>query len=675
MTTRYSRRQLLAGLGVAAGAAMARKLPIEATTAKPLCGISPLLASPYNAAGGVDFKVSSPDGQITVNIKQQADKSLTYNVTLGDRLVVEDSPLGLFMQVVIRTKTVHSSGELWVNDEMGDFSKGLSIVKQDNSIINETYRLPSGKKSTYVNHCNELALTFRNSGGMLMVLSVRAYNDGIAYRYAFPATEKTPAGTYTRVTKEYSAFKIPIGSKGWNQPWEYCNESIYRKGEVGDDFMDEMSFPALFQTPKNDWILLTEAAVYGNYCACRLEGKPGGIFKVCLYKGDDFRGKTVELPVSNNLPFETPWRVAIVGKTLAPIVETNIVENLNPPSEFSDWSWIKPGRTSWTWWYDEFSKANKRQMAVTYPVDRQAWDEFFANEMGWEYGCGRHQFGYDWTGKYRGFSDRERLLTLGPNLEAALDADLAAQQANGMTINKCDFMDSDSQERMRDYDLIAEMCAKHKIMLNWHGAAIPRGQRRRWPNLIGYEAVYGEEQYILSQGPTLLHRLCLPFTRNVVGPMDFTPVDFSTIDSKRRNTDAAELSLAVLYENGFAYWGDAPQVYRSIPAAMSFLKKCPAAWDETRFVDGYPGEYVVLARRKDDTWFIGSMQNGPERTVSVPLRFLDPSDSYQLELHHDGADKHQIETDTQPVKTSDELNIRLLENGGFCGVISPRDKS
>jgi len=336
-------------------------------------------------------------------------------------------------------------------------------------------------------------------------------------------------------------------------------------------------------------------------------------------------------------------------------------------------SWIKPGRTSWTWWYEEFTKANKSQMAVTYPVDRQAWDEFFANEMGWEYGLGRGEFGYDWTGKYRGFSDRERLLTLGPNLEAALDADLAQREASGMKWNKCDFMDSDSQERMRDYDLIARMCAKHKIMLNWHGAAVPRGQRRRWPNLIGYEGVLGEEFYILYQGPTLLHRLCLPFTRNVVGPMDFTPVDFSTIDSKRQNTDAAELSLAVLYENGLAYWGDAPQVYRSIPAAMSFLKKCPAAWDETRFVDGYPGEFVVLARRKGDTWFVGGMQNGPERTVSVPLGFLDRRAAYQLELHHDGTDKHEIKTETQPVKTNDKLKVRLLENGGFCGVITPRD--
>jgi hypothetical protein len=631
----------------------------------------PWLALVAVSVHGADaWKVSSPDGKITVNIQQQADKSLTCSVRLGDRPVVEDSPLGLFMQFV-----TNSGRGLWVNNEIGDFSKGLTFVKEDKSTINETYPLPSGKKSTYVNHCNELALTFRNPDEMLMVLSVRAYDDGMAYRYAFPTTEKTPAGTYTRITKEYSAFKIPMGSKGWNQPWASNTESLYRKGEVGKDFMDDVGFPALFQTPKNDWVLLTEAAVYGNYCACRLEGEPGGVFKVCLYKETDGRGKAWELPVSNNLPFETPWRVVIVGKTLAPIIETNIVENLNPPSEVSDMRWIKPGRTSWTWWYDEFSKANKSRMAVIYPVDRQAWDEFAANEMGWEYGCGRHQFGYDWTGKYRGFSDRERLLTLGPNLEAALDADLAAREASGMTINKCDFMDGDSRDRMRDYDAIAKMSAKHKIMLNWHGAALPRGQRRRWPNLVGYEGVLGAEYYIWSQGPTLIHRLCLPFTRNVVGPMDFTGVDFSTIDAKRQNTDAAELSEAVLYENGFSYWGDAPEIYRSIPAAMSFLKKCPAAWDETRFVDGYPGEYVVLARRKGDTWFIGGMQNGPARTVTVPLGFLDRRAAYQLELHHDGADKHEIKTETQSVMANSELKIRLLENGGFCGVISPRDKS
>jgi hypothetical protein len=636
--------------------------------------------------GADAWKVSSPDGKIIVNIEQQADKGLTYSVRLGGRPVVEDSPLGLFMKVV-----ANSGRGLWVNNELGDFSKGLTFVKEDESTINETYSLPSGKKSTYVNHCNELALTFRNSGEMLMVLSVRAYDDGTAYRYAFPATEKTPAGTYTQITQEYSAFKIPMGSKGWNQPWAYNGESLYRKGEVGKDFMDDVGFPALFQTPKNDWVLLTEAAVYGNYCACRLEGKTGGVFKLCLYKENDGIGKARELPVNNNLPFEIPWRVAIVGATLAPIIEANIVENLNPPSEVSDMSWIKPGRTSWTWWYDEFSQRNKSKMAVIYPVDNRVWDEFAANEMGWEYGCGRHQFYYDWTGKYRGFSDRERLLTLGPNLEAALDADMAAREARGMTINKSDFMDGDSQDRMREYDAIAKMSAKHKIMLNWHGAALPRGQRRRWPNLVGYEGVLGAEYYITNwsvtpsvrgyegvlgaeYGPTLFHRLCLPFTRNVVGPMDFTGVDFSTIDAKRQNTDAAELSEAVLYENGISYWGDAPEVYRSIPAAMSFLKKCPAAWDETRFVDGYPGQYVVLARRKGDTWFIGGMQNGPERTVTVPFSFLDRRAAYQLDLHHDGANKHEIKTETQSVKATDELKIRWLENGGFCGIISPRDK-
>ena len=641
-----------------------------------LCTFAWLAVAAVSVQGADVWKVSSPNGEVTANIQQQADKSLTFSVRLGDRPVVEDSPLGLFIQFVINT-----GRGLWANDKIGDFSKGLTFIKEDKSTINETYRLPSGKKSTYVNHCNELALTFRNSGDVLMVLSVRAYDDGMAYRYAFPTTKKLPAATYTQITKEYSAFKIPMGSKGWNQPWEYCGESLYRKGEVGKDFMDDVGFPALFQTPKNDWVLLTEAAVYGNYCACRLEGKPGGVFKVCLYKENNGAGKARELPVSNNLPFETPWRVAIVGKTLAPIVETNIVENLNPPSEFSDWSWIKPGRTSWPWWYDEFIKANKSKMAVIYPIGAnpespefcRGRDEFAANEMGWEYGCGRHQMYYDWTGKYRGFSDRERLLTLGPNLEAALDADLAAAEANGITINKDDFMDSDSQERMREYDAISKISAKHKIMMNWHGAALPRGQRRRWPNLIGYEGVEGAEYYIWSQGPTLLHRLCLPFTRNVVGPMDFTGVDFSTIDEKRQNTDAAEISEAVLYENGISYWGDAPEIYRSIPAAMSFLKKCPTAWDETRFVDGYPGEYVVLARRKGDTWFIGGMQNGPARTVTVPLGFLDRRSAYQLELHHDGGDKHEIKTETQSVKANTELKIRLLENGGFCGVISPRD--
>ena len=190
--------------------------------------------------------------------------------------------------------------------------------------------------------------------------------------------------------------------------------------------------------------------------------------------------------------------------------------------------------------------------------------------------------------------------------------------------------------------------------------------------MVGYEGVYGAEWYKMAGGLSVFHRLCLPFTRNVVGPMDFTGVTFTgPAAGKRNNSDAAELALAVLYENGISYWGDHPDAYRARPAAMGFLKKCPSAWEETKFVAGYPGEFVCLARKglRSETWFIAGMSALPPRDVSIPLRFLTAGKEYRLTLHRDGADGTRIETETRTVHVGRVLTLHLVNNGGFAGTI------
>jgi alpha-glucosidase len=301
--------------------------------------------------------------------------------------------------------------------------------------------------------------------------------------------------------------------------------------------------------------------------------------------------------------------------------------------------------------------------------------------MGWEYGAGRGQTWCDWSGTYSARPSpglKEELSAKG-TLAEELDKELGERAARGAVLFKCDFMDSDSQERVKDYDLIAQVCMKHKMMLNWHGARVPGGERRRWPHMIGYEGVYGAEWYKEDvggddAGPSVFHRLCLPFTRNAIGPMDYTGVTFTgEAADQRNNSDAAELAIAMLYETGFSYWGDHPDAYRARPAAMSFLKKCPSAWEDTKYIDGYPGEFVCLARKSLDgkTWFIGAMSNQPAREVQISLDFLTEGETYEMELHRDGADRSIIETDNRRVTSDTVLRIRMLENGGFCGVFTP----
>jgi len=648
-----------------------------------LIGLTGLLAqrgvaSDRDGAPG-HWSLASPDGKIVVSI-QLAEASLrsgpqlSYAVRRAKIKVIERSPLGVTME----------GGE-------GNFTGNLKFSKAQKAVIDETYTLPSGKKRLYVNHANELTLTLLNESNREMSVCFRAYNDGIAYRYHFPG-----AGEQRVILTEASAFVIPLGSKAWGQPWvsSQNHESLYMSGVVGKDFFTgpnfdparieaktrpsyvvgknystsgEIWFPLLCELPGKDaWVLLTEAAVYGDYCCSRLQYTSGGSFCV---RHDHARASDPEDKLTSTLPWTTPWRVAVIGSTLAPIVETVICENLNPPSEISDMSWIKPGRTSWTWWYD-----SKDDGAMGAAADRQLF-EAFADEMGWEYGCGRGQTYADWGGSYNAntpISNRRHLLQIGPTLAEALGKQLAEQSANGKVILKCDFMDSDSQERMQDYDLISRLCMKYHIMVNFHGARLPGGERRRWPNVVGYEGVFGAEQYKACDGPTLFHRLCLPFTRNVVGPMDFTGVTFTgSATNKRKNSDAAELAIAMLYENGISYWGDHPDAYRARPAAMSFLKQCPSAWEDTKFVAGYPGEFVCLARQalQSGTWFLGAMANLPAHDVSIPLKFLAADQQYRLTLYHDSPDGKTIQTDTQNVIAATVLKIHLAANGGFAGVI------
>nr|MDQ2730339.1 glycoside hydrolase family 97 catalytic domain-containing protein [Armatimonadota bacterium] len=228
---------------------------------------------------------------------------------------------------------------------------------------------------------------------------------------------------------------------------------------------------------------------------------------------------------------------------------------------------------------------------------------------------------------------------------------------------KADFFDSDSRAAMqlRD-DILREAWANH-LLVNFHGDQTPRGHDRTWPNFLTREGVRGAEYYKFGPYPTPTYNCTLPFTRNVPGPMDYTPVTFST---KNRTTTAAhELALSVVFQSGLLHLADSPESYNSRPAALQFLKAVPADWDETRFLDGYPARYACLARRHGNDWFVGMINAGSARSMSVPLRFLKGG-SYRLDLFYDGKVADTIEMTTSTVSSRTTLQVAVPANGGFA---------
>ncbi|MGC8842415.1 MAG: glycoside hydrolase family 97 catalytic domain-containing protein, partial [bacterium] len=235
---------------------------------------------------------------------------------------------------------------------------------------------------------------------------------------------------------------------------------------------------------------------------------------------------------------------------------------------------------------------------------------------------------------------------------------------------KVDFFDSDCQERIQMYDKVAKVALQYKLMVVYHGATKPSGERRRWPHLLTREGVLGAEYYKWSEGPTAEHNCTLPFTRNAVGPMDYTPVTFS--NNKNQTTYAHQLALAVIFESNIQHLADKPEAYEGIGKALEFLKECPAVWDDTKLLEGYPGRYVTLARKHGDKWFIGSICGGAiSREAVINLGFLDENKDYIAYIYKDGENPKEIIFEERVVKRGDTLRIQLNVNGGCAMEIKP----
>jgi len=615
------------------------------------------------------WKAVSPNGSLTIELKNEQGK-LKYQVFSGKDLIVHPSGLG-------------------IETDGANLSDDLSFVKSGSKLHQENYELKIGKQKKNSPVFNETIVNLKNKSGTMIDISLRAYDNGVAFRYGFG-----DAGKKVTVKKEYSEFVIPEG-KVWLQnysmpaQWNPSYEEDYMNGAaVGTKARDisGWAFPVLFQT-NNHWILITEANAVSSYCGTHLDQNcDNGVYKIAFPTEGEANGIGSIYP-SATIPFVTPWRVIITGRDLGTIVQSNLVYDLSDPNVIGDDSWVKPGRSSWSWWSDHPSSRDYQKLKKYVDLAKDLHWEYSLVDANWnvmnggnidqlaQYAASKNiglSLWYNSGGPQNTVTEQPRDIMNEPDKRKA---EFAKLHRMGIKAVKVDFFGSDKQIIMNLYRDILADAAKEKIMVVFHGCTLPRGWSRTYPNLLSMEGVKGAEQLGWDSAfanNEAQHNTILAYTRNVVGPMDYTPVTFSDYACcPHSTTNTHELALSVIFESGMLHFADSDSSYRSQAASVKqFMGMVPNTWDETKFISGEPGKDIVLARRNNRTWYIAGINGeATEKNLSVELSFLAGLD-YKVTIFSDGSNPREIKTaESDLAKT---IPIKMLPKGGFVVVLEPR---
>ena len=506
--------------------------------------------------------------------------------------------------------------------------------------VTDDYRMLSGKRL----HCTNQARVYEAKLSDNLRLVLRLYNDGVAFRYEW-------SGLRNQVLpKEQTTFLIPEGTKRWMQQWTEAYESFfpltttYKVEPIpsfsgifksAEGYNNRWGYPALISPAEDVFVLLSEANIERRQSAS------------CLYNdGENFRVVPDKNDVRVSGIWRSPWRVAIIG-SLGDVVESTLITDVSSPNKLLDTSWIHPGVVSWIYWAynhgsNDYQIIKKYvDMAVTlklpYVLIDAEWDEMKDGrtiEEAVAYATSQGVKPLIWYNSSVGWVDGAPGPKFRLNKPEDREREFAWCEKIGVAGVKIDFFSGDNQMNM-DYCIdLLECAARHHLLVNFHGATIPRGWQRTYPNLLSTEGVYGAEWY--NNVPTFTaqaarHNATLPFTRNVIGPMDYTPCAFSDSQHPHITSKAHELALTVLFESGLQHLADKPESYLAQPQAVQdFFTELPTVWDETRFVSGCPGKSAVLARRFGHSWYVAGINGLDEaQTFSLDLSFIKPSDRIQ----------------------------------------------
>jgi hypothetical protein len=617
--------------------------------------------------------IPSPDGNLKVTFELDDSGAAFYSVQLNGKDVIAPSSLGLVLG----------------NES---FAENLTLEKRSRlETVEDAYTLLTGKRKECSYRANRRVFSLKNAQGNPLQIIFQVSNDGAAFRYAVPDA----AGKTLSVTREKTAFAfapttvawlqpMPPGKSGWSRT-QPSYEEYYINGPVGQPspMSDGWCFPALFKTADDIWVLICDSDVDENYCAARLaKDSPGGVYHVAFPHPEEHHGSIDPVAPVVAPPFQSPWRVLIVGSDLNTVIASTLMTDVATPCKLADTGFIKPGKAAWHW-----LRYGDKSATLAYA---NRYLDFAAN-MKWEYTLidanWDQSIGYEKMAAFVKEAAAQNVDVLlwynsnGPWNDVALTPkdkmhdptvrrqEFARLRDMGVKGVKIDFFGGDKQATMKLYLDILKDGADYGIMVNCHGATIPRGWQRTYPNLITMEAVRGMEACTFDQADAdkePQHCCVLPFTRNAIGSMDFTPMVFhpKIRGATLVTTPAFELALSVVFESGIQHFGLSPEEYDGMPDyVVSYLQNVPTVWDETRLVDGYPGQFVVMARRSGDRWYIGGINGaGQPKEVALDLSFLTKDATAALII--DGPDRTFIKT-TLDNAAVQKPTLKMPTNGGF----------
>ena len=572
----------------------------------------------------------------------------SYSVSYDNVLFLKPSPLGIIANI-------------------GDFSSGMSLEKNvSTNKIDETYELASIKKSKVHYVANEALFSFTQQGKTIYDVIFRISNNDVAFKYKMYPQGETLSCV---VKQEVTGFAFPDGTTTFLCPQSkpmggFARTSpSYETSYTADDaagkngWGEGYTFPCLFRNGDNGWVLVSETGVNGGYCASRLLGHKGGTYTIGFPQEGEANGNgTVSLGIA--LPGETPWRTITVGKTLAPIVETtvpfDVVKPLYPAKgEYTygrgSWSWIigMDGSTNYKEQlrYIDFSAAMGYQSVL---VDA-LWDKQIGRDKIEElakYGKDKGVALYLWYNSNGYWNDAPQTPRGIMDNAIARRKEMKWMQSIGIRGIKVDFFGGDKQMTMQLYEDILSDANEYGLLVIFHGCTLPRGWERMYPNFASSEAVLASENLHFSQGSCdneAFNATLHPFIRNTVGSMDFGGsalnkyynADNAPRGSRRVTSDVYALATAVLFQSPVQHFALAPNNLTDAPAwAIDFMKEVPTTWDEVRFIDGYPGKYVILARRHGDKWYIAGV-NAQKETLQLKVNLPMFSNGEKVRLFSD----------------------------------------
>jgi alpha-glucosidase len=619
------------------------------------------------------YSISSPDKKIRVSC---IPGLATYHVSYNGEAILKDSKIGIIRE-----------------DE--DFSKDLKVIKASSPrLVKDNYVMINAKKKNISYTANQLFIETKTTSGNKMNIIFQVSNDGVAFRYEFPGQDDG----IKKIRSEATSFRFPEETRAWLQPkteaqtgFEHTNPS-YEAYYMMDIPIGTPSnstsgwvYPALFKH-KNTWVLITESGLDRNYCGTALQQfSAGGEYKINFPQAAEKIAGGALNPESA-LAWKTPWRIIAVGD-LKTIMESTLGTDLALPAIEMDASFIKPGKASWSW-------VLEKDEATIYPVQKKYID--YAADMNWQY-ClidanWDETIGYDsvkiladyakeknvglllWynsAGDWNTvkFTPRNKLLTHESRVK-----EFSRLQSMGIKGVKIDFFGGDGQSMIAYYHDILRDAADYHLLVNFHGATLPRGSQRTYPNFMTAEAVHGYEMITFGQDAANKapgHSVMSAMVRNVFDPMDFTPMVLNKIPGIKRTTTAAfELATAITFLSGIQHYAETPVGMSSVPVFVKdFLRELPNNWEDVKFIDGYPGKLYVIARKAGNKWYVAGI-NGEklDKQLNLDLSFLKNKVGNFISSGNADDGYNSFDQKKLSISADGKIKVDLKKNDGFVAV-------